>query len=113
MNKDIPYKLFIFNCKIRFYKRLRIPQGNFKINSNDRIGCKMRRLNVAKIGLSFILIFFSLLFSKAQDSPYGLGFIPASIEEIDVAFPLVKKWKLEGQMDVQLVTPNPGKHSIL
>lgn len=36
--------------------------------------------------------------------PYTLGFIPASIEETDIAFPLYDKWHLEGQADVQLVT---------
>ncbi len=40
----------------------------------------------------------------AQTPPYELGFIPASVEEIDVAFPLVNKWHLSGQADVQLVT---------
>ncbi len=33
-----------------------------------------------------------------------VGFIPASIEEVDVAFPLYKKWNLSGQADIQLVT---------
>ncbi|MFT3823689.1 MAG: DUF2490 domain-containing protein [Chitinophagaceae bacterium] len=33
-----------------------------------------------------------------------IGFIPASIEEVDVAFPLYKKWNLTGQLDIQMVT---------
>jgi len=40
----------------------------------------------------------------AQSPPYQLGFIPASVEEIDIAFPLVERWHLRGQVDVQLVT---------
>lgn len=36
--------------------------------------------------------------------PYTVGFIPASIEETDISFPLVKKWHLDGQVDVQMVT---------
>ena len=42
--------------------------------------------------------------SKAQDAPYTMGFIPASISEVDVAFPLIEKWHLSGQADLQLVT---------
>lgn len=40
----------------------------------------------------------------AQTAPYSLGFIPASIEEADLAFPLYDKWHLSGQADLQLVT---------
>lgn len=40
----------------------------------------------------------------AQDAPYSLGFIPASIEEVDVAFPIYKKWNISGQADFQMVT---------
>jgi len=36
--------------------------------------------------------------------PYTMGFVPASIAETDVAFPLYEKWHLSGQADVQLVT---------
>ncbi|MDH7461899.1 DUF2490 domain-containing protein [Chitinophagaceae bacterium 26-R-25] len=36
--------------------------------------------------------------------PYTMGFIPASIAETDVAFPLYEKWHLSGQADLQLVT---------
>jgi len=42
--------------------------------------------------------------AQAEPPPYTLGFIPASIEEIDVAFPLYSKWHLSGQVDVQFVT---------
>ncbi|HEY4286637.1 MAG TPA: DUF2490 domain-containing protein [Puia sp.] len=42
---------------------------------------------------------------QAQSSPpYTMGFIPASIEEIDVSFPLYDKWHLSGQADFQTVT---------
>lgn len=37
-------------------------------------------------------------------APYTMGFIPASISETDVAFPLYDKWHLSGQADLQLVT---------
>lgn len=37
-------------------------------------------------------------------APYTVGFIPASIEEMDVAFPLYNKWHLSGQVDFQMVT---------
>ncbi|RPD41674.1 DUF2490 domain-containing protein [Chitinophaga barathri] len=36
--------------------------------------------------------------------PYTFGFIPASISETDFSFPLVKKWKLDGEVDLQFVT---------
>lgn len=59
----------------------------------------------------FALLIFPLTLTilpqrlAAQSEPsYQLGFIPASIGEIDVAFPLVDKWKLSGQVDMQLVT---------
>ncbi|MHC0446443.1 hypothetical protein ACWA1F_13620 [Flavobacterium sp. 3-218] len=43
--------------------------------------------------------------SNAQlDPPYTVGFIPASITEGDIAFPLYEKWHLSGQADMQLVT---------
>jgi hypothetical protein len=42
---------------------------------------------------------------KAQSAaPNSLGFIPATINEIDMAFPLHNKWHLSTQADVQLVT---------
>lgn len=51
-----------------------------------------------------ILIFSINEISNAQSAPYSIGFIPASIEEADVAFPLYEKWHLSGQVDLQLVT---------
>lgn len=52
--------------------------------------------------LSLFLYSFSL---QAQSDPdYKLGFIPASIGEVDVAFPIKDKWNLSGQMDIQVVT---------
>ena len=54
-----------------------------------------------------IFLFCSMLsqHSFAQTEPkYELGFIPASIGEVDLAFPLVEKWKLSGQVDMQIVT---------
>ncbi|WP_281633469.1 DUF2490 domain-containing protein [Flavobacterium luteolum] len=53
------------------------------------------------------LVFCCIILSqvlKAQDAPYTMGFIPASISEVDVAFPLIEKWNLSGQADMQLVT---------
>ncbi|WP_427874806.1 DUF2490 domain-containing protein [Flavobacterium sp. MMS24-S5] len=53
------------------------------------------------------LLFCCIILSqvlKAQDAPYTMGFIPASISEVDVAFPLIEKWNLSGQADMQLVT---------
>jgi len=53
------------------------------------------------------LIFCCVILSQvleAQDAPYTMGFIPASISEVDVAFPLIEKWHLSGQADMQLVT---------
>lgn len=52
-----------------------------------------------------LCIFYSPIRLHAQSEPtYQLGFIPASIAEIDVAFPLKEQWKLSGQVDLQLVT---------
>ncbi|KAF2328758.1 DUF2490 domain-containing protein [Flavobacterium ginsenosidimutans] len=53
------------------------------------------------------LLFCCIILSqilKAQGAPYTIGFIPASISEVDVAFPLIEKWNLSGQADMQLVT---------
>ncbi len=53
------------------------------------------------------LLFCCIILSqilKAQDAPYTIGFIPASISEVDVAFPSIEKWNLSGQADMQLVT---------
>ena len=53
----------------------------------------------------WVLILFTPKNLSAQSEPkYELGFIPASIGEIDLAFPLVDKWKLSGQVDLQIVT---------
>lgn len=54
----------------------------------------------------FLCLFFQgQLLTNAQSSPpYELGFIPAAISEIDVAFPLIKKLNISGQADFQLVT---------
>jgi hypothetical protein len=43
-------------------------------------------------------------FKTYAQAPNTLGFIPASIEEVDVAFPIYKKWHLTGQADFQMVT---------
>lgn len=55
---------------------------------------------------SFIILFciITVQLLKAQDAPYSMGFIPASIEEGDIAFPIYDKWHLSGQVDFQLVT---------
>lgn len=44
------------------------------------------------------------LSAQAAPPPYTFGFIPASISEADIAFPLYEKWHLTGQADFQLVT---------
>ena len=55
------------------------------------------------VGLALLLL-AGVRVQAQSESPYGLGFIPASIEEIDLAFPLHNKWHLSTQLDVQLVT---------
>lgn len=61
-----------------------------------------------KISLAIILgvtsFFFSQLVQAQSDPKYKLGFIPASIGEVDLAFPIQDKWNLSGQVDVQVVT---------
>jgi hypothetical protein len=42
--------------------------------------------------------------AQATPPPYTFGFVPASVEEFDVAYPLIKKWNLSGQTDFQMVT---------
>src|SRR6185436_21127509 len=55
-----------------------------------------------------IIILFSIISQSIvyaqQDAPYTMGFIPASITEGDIAFPIYDKWHLSGQVDFQLVT---------
>src|SRR5215467_1925188 len=52
-----------------------------------------------------VLIFFQLgARAQAVPPPNTLGFIPASISEIDMAFPLQNKWHISTQLDLQLVT---------
>ena len=57
---------------------------------------------------SLILIVLSIFLHQAlwaqSETSKQIGFIPASIGEVDVAFPLLEKWKISGQVDVQLVT---------
>lgn len=48
----------------------------------------------------------------AQDSlKKTITFVPASVEEIDVAFPLIDKWKISAQADVQMVTQGASTNS--
>ncbi|KRB59180.1 DUF2490 domain-containing protein [Flavobacterium sp. Root186] len=62
----------------------------------------MGNLKTNLISLCIIVI---IQVSRAQSSPpYTMGFIPASISEGDLAFPIYEKWHLSGQADVQLVT---------
>ncbi len=57
------------------------------------------------ISILTVLIFCnSKLNAQTEPPPYTFGFIPASIEETDVAFPLYNKWHLSGQADLQMVT---------
>lgn len=70
---------------------------------------KQKGIHLSAAILQWIAVWhcFFILSTSLQaqsEGPYEIGFIPASIEEIDVAFPLVDKWNLSGQMDVQLVT---------
>jgi len=62
-------------------------------------------MNILKkvfITLSFLIV---VQVAKSQSPPpYTFGFIPASISEGDIAFPIYEKWHLSGQADVQLVT---------
>lgn len=61
---------------------------------------------MSTIKKGFLLLFCAVFIQivKAQDAPYSIGFIPASIEEGDIAFPIYEKWHLSGQADFQLVT---------
>ncbi|MDR6760285.1 hypothetical protein J2Y38_000464 [Flavobacterium sp. 2755] len=60
---------------------------------------------MSMIKKGFLLLFCAVLqIVKAQEAPYSIGFIPASIEEGDIAFPIYEKWHLSGQADFQLVT---------
>lgn len=61
-------------------------------------------MKVFRKGFVLLLIFFLTQTSNAQDAPYSIGFIPASISEGDIAFPIYEKWHLSGQADFQLVT---------
>lgn len=56
------------------------------------------------LSLTTLIISCSILKAGAQTAPYSIGFIPASIEETDLAFPIYKKWHLSGQTDLQMVT---------
>ncbi|MTH16620.1 DUF2490 domain-containing protein [Flavobacterium sp. LC2016-01] len=55
------------------------------------------------ITILFCIICESIAYAQ-QDAPYTMGFIPASITEGDIAFPIYDKWHLSGQVDFQLVT---------
>lgn len=58
-----------------------------------------------KKGILLLIVVIKVQILNAQsDAPYTMGFIPASIEEIDIAFPIYDKWHLSGQADFQLVT---------
>ncbi|SHM81094.1 Protein of unknown function [Chitinophaga jiangningensis] len=54
--------------------------------------------------VSLGLMAHSELWAQAAPPPNTMGFIPASISEIDVAFPIYSKWHISGQADVQFVT---------
>ena len=63
--------------------------------------------------LLILLLFITYSRSSAQASPppNTMGFIPASVNEIDVAFPVYNKWHLSGQADVQVVTQGAYENS--
>lgn len=56
-----------------------------------------------RISVLFFIICQPFVYAQL-DAPYTMGFIPASISEGDVAFPIYDKWHLSGQVDFQLVT---------
>lgn len=61
------------------------------------------RLAIGVLLLSTGLILLPQDLSAQSEPKYNLGFIPASIAEVGLAFPLVDKWKLSGQVDIQTV----------
>ena len=54
--------------------------------------------------VGFFLLGLQLRTAAQSAAPNSLGFIPASINEVDLAFPLHNKWHISTQADVQLVT---------
>ncbi len=71
---------------------------------------ELAKNGIPNLAMLFVAVFLSFGLAilpqnlAAQSEPkYELGFIPASIAEVDVAFPLVDKWKLSGQVDIQTV----------
>src|SRR5215831_19187906 len=75
-------------------------------------------LSLRRVAANRLMLFSVAIFSmtahiklKAQATPstHTLGFIPISKEEINVAFPLIKKWNLSGQNDFLMITQ--GTHS--
>lgn len=61
-------------------------------------------MKIIKPRIFCLIIVLITQISIAQSAPYSIGFIPASIEETDFAFPIYEKWHLSGQVDLQLVT---------
>ncbi|MDI3322402.1 DUF2490 domain-containing protein [Pinibacter soli] len=57
-----------------------------------------------KCVLLFVSIIAKLCVLAQSPPPYTMGFIPASIGETDISFPLYEKWHLSGQADLQIVT---------
>ncbi|PZF74874.1 DUF2490 domain-containing protein [Taibaiella soli] len=68
-------------------------------------------MNYTKAGLILLLCIGARFSLRGQAAPYTMGFIPASIEEVDVAFPLYQKWHLSGQVDGQMVTQGAYSNS--
>ena len=62
------------------------------------------RLVILFVAVFILIIHNNKLIAQATPPPNTFGFIPASIEEFDVAFTLYKKWNLSGQTDFQMVT---------
>jgi len=77
-----------------------------------RKNSRLQRIKFIASFFSILSLFVIPLELTAQSEPkYELGFIPASIGEIDLAFPLVEKWKLSGQVDIQIVTQGAYSNS--
>lgn len=62
----------------------------------------MKRIKQFLIPVCSILV--SIQLTAQSPPPYTFGFIPASIEEADIAFPISQKLHLDGQADFQMVT---------
>ena len=56
------------------------------------------------VAIVILTINNGIINAQTEPPPYTFGFIPSSINEISIAFPLHSKWHLSGQLDAQFVT---------